>query len=148
MMIRYRRPKQDDAFIMRLIDSQLVPISHLSPSQIETVRKEIPKRLSRGITLIACQRYEDDPLGFVHFILHGNLLYIDMLAVTPESQRKRWGNMLMVHAEKFAASRGCTRSKVMVDAGNANGLSFYRKLGYVTVRYHTLNQCHELEKKL
>jgi len=148
MMIRYRRPKQDDTFIMRLIDSQLVPISHLSPAQIETIRKDIPKRLSRGITLIACQRYEDDPLGFVHFILHGKLLYIDMLAVAPESQRKRWGNMLMVHAEKFAASRGCTRSKVMVDAGNASGLSFYRKLGYVTVRYHTHNQCHELEKTL
>ncbi|BFH64668.1 GNAT family N-acetyltransferase [Paenibacillus azoreducens] len=147
-MIRYRRPKQDDAFINRLIDSQLVPLSHLSPAQLEAVRKDIPKRLGRGITLIACQRYEDNPLGFVHFILHGDLLYIDMLAVAPESQRKRWGNLLMAHAEKFAASRGCTRSKVMVDAGNASGLSFYRKLGYIAVRYHAQSQCHELERTL
>ncbi|GIP29230.1 hypothetical protein J23TS9_43600 [Paenibacillus sp. J23TS9] len=147
-MIRYRRPKQDDAFIMRLIDSQLVPLSHLNTVQLEAVRKDIPKRLGRGITLIACQNYEDNPFGFVHYILHGDLLYIDMLAVAPESQRKRWGNTLMVHAEKFAVSRGCKRSKVMVDAGNASGLSFYKKLGYVTVRYHTQNHCHELEKTL
>ncbi|MCJ8013305.1 GNAT family N-acetyltransferase [Paenibacillus sp. KQZ6P-2] len=147
-MIRYRRPKQDDEFIMRYIDSQLVPLSHLNPVQIEAVRKEIPKRLGRGITLIACQRYEDNPIGFVHFFMHGELLYIDMLAVAPESQRKKWGNTLMVQAEKFAASRGCKRSKVMVDAGNAGGLSFYKKLGYVALRYHTQNQCHELEKTL
>lgn len=147
-MIRYRKPKQDDAFILKLIDSQLVPLSHLNATQLEAVRKDIPKRLGRGITLIACQNVEDHPVGFVHFILHGDLLYIDMLAVAPESQRKRWGNTLMFHAEKFAASRGCKRSKVMVDAGNASGLSFYQKLGYVMVRYHTQNQCHELEKNL
>ncbi|MDR0267378.1 GNAT family N-acetyltransferase [Paenibacillus sp.] len=147
-MIRYRRPTEDDASIIRLIDSQLVPLSHLTPAQLEAVRRDIPKRLSHGVTLIACQRYEDNPLGFVHFFLHGELLYIDMLAVAPESQRKRWGNMLMAHAEKFAASRGCKRSKVMVDVGNANGLSFYQKLGYAMVQYYTQSQCHELDKTL
>lgn len=147
-MIRYRRPKQDDAVIMQLIESQLVPLSHMNKIQLDEVRKELPRRMSRGVTLIASSTYEGNPAGFVHFMLHGDLLYIDMLAVAPESQRKRWGNMLMVQAEKFAVSRGCKRSKVMVDSGNTSGMSFYHKLAYSTVKYHTKNQCYELEKKI
>ncbi|OZB96316.1 GNAT family N-acetyltransferase [Paenibacillus sp. XY044] len=147
-MIRYRRPKQDDAVIMHLIETQLVPLSHMNKSQLEQVRKDLPGRMNRGVTLIASPYYEGDPVGFVHFMLHGDLLYIDMLAVAPESQRKRWGNLLMAHAERFALSRGCKRSKVMVDSGNANGMIFYQKLGYFNIKYHAKNQCHELEKQL
>lgn len=147
-MIRYRRPKQDDAVIMHLIETQLVPLSHMNKSQLEQVRKDLPVRMNRGVTLIASPYYEGDPVGFVHFMLHGDLLYIDMLAVAPESQRKRWGNLLMAHAERFALSRGCKRSKVMVDSGNAKGMIFYQKLGYLNIKYHTKNKCHELEKWL
>jgi len=52
----------------------------------------------------------------------------------------------MEHAEHFAATRGCTRAKVMVDIGNMTGLNFYRKLGYTVTRIIELSQCYELNK--
>ncbi|MCL6601394.1 MAG: GNAT family N-acetyltransferase [Paenibacillus sp.] len=147
-MIRYRRPKQDDAVILSLIETELVPLSHMPQSVISQIRKEMPRRLGHGVTLVACPDYESDPLGFVHFMLHGDLLYIDMLAITPAAQRKRWGNMLMDRAERFALSRGCKRAKVAVDTGNTPGLTFYQKLDYSIARYLTQSYCYELEKQL
>ncbi|MGF7046709.1 ribosomal protein S18 acetylase RimI-like enzyme [Paenibacillus sp. DS2015] len=147
-MIRYRRPKQDDAVIMHLIETELVPLSSMTPKQLDETKKELPKRLSQGVTLVASPYYEADALGFVHFMLHGDLLYIDMLAVAPAAKRKRWGNLLMVHAERFANSRGCKRSKLMVDTVNSSGLAFYSKLGYSTIRLHSSSQSYELEKFL
>ncbi|ASA19656.1 GNAT family N-acetyltransferase [Paenibacillus donghaensis] len=146
-MIRYRRPRQDDAVILDLIEKQLVPLSHLPQTVINQIRKDMPRRLGHGVTLVACPDYESDPLGFVHFMLHGDLLYIDMLAIAPGARRKRWGNMLMDRAERFALSRGCTRAKVSVDSGNTAGLSFYEKMGYSVARYQSLHYCYELEKR-
>lgn len=147
-MIRFRRPKQDDAAIISLIESQLVPLSHLPPAVIGQIRKELPRRLGHGITLVASTHLESTPLGFVHCLLHGDLLFIDMLAVAPAAQRKRWGRRLMCRAERFALSRGCRRSKVAVDEGNTGGLEFYRRLGYTVIRYAAQNRCYELEKPL
>ncbi|UQZ35335.1 GNAT family N-acetyltransferase [Paenibacillus sp. PK3_47] len=146
-MIRYRRPKQDDSVILDLIEKQLVPLSHLPQPVINQVRKDLPRRLGQGVTLVACPDYESDPLGFVHFMLHGDLLYIDMLAVAPAARRRHWGNMLMDRAERFALSRGCQRAKVSVDAGNTAGISFYQKLGYSVTRYQPQNYCYEFEKQ-
>ncbi|WP_025692221.1 GNAT family N-acetyltransferase [Paenibacillus zanthoxyli] len=146
-MIRYRRPKQDDAIIHRLIESELVPLSHLPAKVLDQVKKELPRRLGQGVTLVASTDYDSDPLGFVHFMLHGDLLYIDMLAVADSAKRKRWGNMLMDRAERFALSRGCHRSKVAVDVGNAAGLAFYQKLDYTVVRYLPQSMSYEMEKR-
>lgn len=146
-MIRYRRPRQDDAVIYDLIEKQLVPLSHLPPAIINQVRKDLPRRLGQGVTLVACPDYESDPLGFVHFMLHGDLLYIDMLAIAPAARRRRYGNMLMDRAERFALSRACHRAKVSVDTGNTAALAFYEKLGYSVARYQPQNYCYELEKQ-
>ena len=147
-MIRYRRPKQDDVIIFDLIERQLVPLSHLPHKIINQIRKDLPSRLGHGVTLVACPDYESDPMGFVHFLLHGDLLYIDMLAIAPAARRKRWGNMLMDRAERFALSRGCLRAKVSVDIGNTAGIIFYQKLGYIVARYQAQTLCYELEKTL
>lgn len=85
-------------------------------------------------------------MGFVHFLLHGDLLYIDMLAIAPAARRKHLGNMLMDRAERFALSRGCHRAKVSVDLGNTAALAFYQKLGYSVARYQSLSFCYELKK--
>ncbi|MEC0132523.1 MULTISPECIES: GNAT family N-acetyltransferase [Paenibacillus] len=146
-MIRYRRPKQDDVIILDLIERQLVPLSHLPKTEIAKIKKDIPRRLGHGITLVACPDYESDPMGFVHFLLHGDLLYIDMLAIAPAARRKHLGNMLMDRAERFALSRGCHRAKVSVDLGNTAALAFYQKLGYSVARYQSLSFCYELKKR-
>lgn len=145
-MIRYRNPQLDDPIILQLIESQLVPLSHLNPKELDLIRKEIPTRLRRGVTFVATKNREEKALAFVHFMLHGELLYIDMLAVAPSAQRKRLGISLMEQAENFALSRGCKRAKVMVDVGNDKGLSFYQKLGYKIIRMITTSHCYEMEK--
>lgn len=147
-MIRYRRPKQDDPVIFRLIETELVPHSHLSKGNLDAVKKDLPKRLTRGVTLVASPYYEADPLAFVHFMIHGELLYVDMMAVAPAQQRKRYGKTLLAQAEAFAASRGCSRAKVMVDAGNERAKIFYQKSGYETARFIPLSLCYEMVKPL
>lgn len=147
-MIRYRRPRQDDPVIIDLIEKELVPFSHLPPEEIATIFKDLPKRLARGITLVASPYYEADSVAFIHFMIHGELLYIDMMAVAPAHRRQRLGKTLMSHAEQYAGSRGCRRAKVMVDQGNSRAHSFYRKLGYKTIRYIDQSECYELEKML
>ncbi|MEF2966945.1 GNAT family N-acetyltransferase [Paenibacillus sp. M1] len=147
-MIRYRRPKQDDPVIHDLILKELVPYSHLPPQELKTVIKELPNRLARGVTLVVSPYYEADPIAFIHFMVHGELLYIDMMAVAPAHRRNRHGKALMAQAENFAGSRGCTKAKVMVDRGNTQAHRFYRNLGYNTVRFIQLSQCYEMEKKL
>ncbi|AWB43922.1 GNAT family N-acetyltransferase [Paenibacillus sp. CAA11] len=147
-MIRYRRPKQDDPVIYNLIEEELVPYSQLSPSELSVIRQELPERLKRGVTLVASPDYESDPLAFVHFIMHGDLLYIDMLAVTRRQQHRRYGKTLMAHAESFALSRGAKRARVMVDGGNPRAHLFYNRLGYVTIRFIPKSGCYEMEKQL
>lgn len=147
-MIRYRRPKQDDPVIYRLIEKELVPKSNLPPEELERIRKDLPNRMKHGVTLVAARDYEADPLAFIHFMIHGDLLYIDMIAVSQEQQHKRYGKSLMAQAENFAASRGCVRAKVMVDAGNTHAHLFYGKLGYQTVRFLPQTQVYEMEKPL
>ncbi|MNH90989.1 putative acetyltransferase [compost metagenome] len=147
-MIRYRRPKQDDPVIYQLIETELVPYSHLSKGDLDAVRKDLPMRLSRGVTLVVSPDYEDDPCAFIHFMIHGDLLYIDMMAVAPAQQRKRHGKTLLSQAESFAASRGCSKAKVMVDAGNERARLFYRNLGYDMVRFIPISLCYEMNKPL
>lgn len=147
-MIRYRRPKQDDPVIFDLVQKQLVPHSSLPSHEIETILKELPKRLSRGVTLVASPYYEADPVAFIHFLVYGDLLYIDMMAVAPAYQRKRYGQALMLHAEHFAASRECIRAKVMVDRDNTRAHLFYRKMGYSRKRFIEATKCYEMEKIL
>lgn len=147
-MIRYRRPKQDDVIILDLIETQLAPLSQLPQSVLKHVQKEMPLRLKHGVTFVTCLNNKSDPQGFIHFMLHGDLLYIDMLAIAPTAQRKHRGKRLMKRAERFALSRGCSRAKISVDSGNTGGLSFYQKLGYRVVGYMAQNYCYELEKEL
>lgn len=147
-MIRYRRPKQDDPVIFDLIHKELVPFSKMPPHELDAVLKDLPRRLSRGVTLVSSPYYEADPVAFIHFMVHGELLYIDMMAVAPGHRRKSHGKTLMSQAESFAGSRGCKRAKVMVDRDNTAAHQFYRNLGYQTLRYIQMSKCYELEKKL
>lgn len=147
-MIRYRRPKQDDPVINHLILTELVPHSHMPQHELKAVIGDIPKRLAHGVTLVVAPNYEADPFAFIHFMIHGELLYIDMMAVAPAHQRNRHGKTMVAQAENFAGSRGCTRAKVLVDRDNKRAHMFYRNLGYRTVRFIPISQCYELEKKL
>lgn len=148
MIIRQRSSKLDDGAILRLIDTQLVPLSHMSEKEIHKIRKEIPLRMNRGMTFVISPEPNKPAVAFIHFLMHGELLYVDMMAVSPKEQRKRYGQTLLHKAESFAVSRGCRKSKVMVDEGNTNGTHFYQKNGYQMLRYIMISRCYEMEKRL
>ncbi|WP_442955023.1 GNAT family N-acetyltransferase [Paenibacillus sp. JJ-100] len=147
-MIRQRSSKLDDSAIMRLIDTQLVPLSHMSEKEIHKIRKEIPLRMNRGMTFVISPEPDQAAIAFIHFLMHGELLYVDMMAVSTREQRKRHGQTLLQRAESFAVSRGCKKSKVMVDEGNIKGTEFYQKNGYQVLRYIMVSRCYEMEKRL
>jgi len=148
MIIRQRSSKLDDGAIMKLIDTQLVPLSHMSEKEIHKIRKEIPLRMNRGMTFVISPEPNKPAVAFIHFLMHGELLYVDMMAVSSKEQRKRYGQTLLHEAENFAASRGCKKSKVMVDEGNIKGNQFYQKNGYQNLRYILISRCYEMEKRL
>ena len=111
MIIRQRSSKLDDGAIMRLIDTQLVPLSHMSEKEIHKIRKEIPLRMNRGMTFVISPEPSKAAVAFIHFLMHGELLYVDMMAVSSKEQRKRYGQTLLHEAESFAVSRGCKNPK-------------------------------------
>ena len=148
MIIRQRSSKLDDSAIMRLIDTQLVPLSHMSEKENHKIRKEIPLRMNRGMTFVISPEPDQAAIAFIHFLMSGELLYVDMMAVSTREQRKRHGQTLLQRAESFAVSRGCKKSKVMVDEGNIKGTEFYQKNGYHILRYIMVSRCYEMEKGL
>lgn len=146
-MIRTRTAK-DDEMIQYLIDQELVPISHLSPQEKQQIRKDLPRRLDRGMTFVSCKPENLKALGFIHILLHGDLLYLDLMAVAAPEQSKRHGKRLLEHAEQYGRLRRCTRAKVMVDEDNYRGIRFYQRHNYQIIRHVNVSRCYEMEKVL
>lgn len=146
-MIR-KRITQDNTVIFRLIEQELVPLSHLSAQEMEQIRKELPRRLNRGVTFVACSPDHAQVVGFIHVMLHGELLYIDLIAISSAHQGKHYGKKLLEYAEHYGRVRRCRRAKVMVDEDNIRGIHFYLRHQYHMLRYVALSRCHELEKLL
>lgn len=147
-MIRNRRPRIDDAELIRLIRSELMPLSHTINPHDATELRTLPKRLRSGVTFVIAHNKASIPLGFVHLYIIGDTLQYDMLAIHPTHRGKRWGRVLMKHGEDYGLARGCTRARLFVDEGNDKAHVIYRKLGFVTVQYHPIIRCYEMMKQL
>ncbi|MFM9277025.1 GNAT family N-acetyltransferase [Paenibacillus jiagnxiensis] len=148
IMIRLRMKNVDDRQIRKLIDSELVPLSHMHPSLIQKTRKELPQRLDQGITFVS---YETDPKvvnGFIHLLLYRRTMLIDMLAVASRAQGKGCGKSLLSHAEILGCNKGCESVRLLVDDDNIRGIHFYRKQGYSILRQDSWNRCYEMSKML
>ncbi len=146
-MIRWRRPG-DEASIVRLVQTQLLPISRFSGLRGRHLRRDISKRLKRGSTLVAAKSPQSEPFGFLHMEIRKPVLFIDLLAVDGAEQNRSWGTLMMGTAEIFGAGQGCTEVRLFVDDINGRGLRFYAKLGYSVVRHVPEASCYELRKPL
>ena len=144
-MIRLRRPKSDDESIWLIIQSELLPRSHLTWDP-EQVHKELPKRL-KGITYVATNRIHQT-VGFVHLLVQHQTLFIDMLAVSRQAQSKGYGRQLLSRAEHYGRKHRCGMSRMLVDYGNREAERFYERNGYRLIRYVPEVICHEMEKTL
>ncbi|TYP70145.1 GNAT family N-acetyltransferase [Paenibacillus methanolicus] len=147
-LIRPRRPRTDDAEIIRLIRTELMPLSHTAnPNDAKTIR-ELPKRLRQGVTFVISRKKTSMPLGFLHLYVIGDILQYDMLAIHPDHRGKHWGRLLMAHGEAYGRSKNCTLARLFVDKGNDKAHFLYQRLGFTTVRYYDFIRCYEMTKTL
>ena len=147
-MIRPRRARTDDAEIVRLIKSELIPLSYTtSPRDAQTIR-ELPKRLRGGMTFVVSRTKTSTPIGFVHLYTQGETLLYDMLAVHPGHRGKQVGTMLMARGEAYGRAHGCTLARLFVDYGNPRAASLYARLGYEAIRFYPEIRCIEMVKEL
>jgi Acetyltransferases len=146
-MIRWRQPR-DTKGIVKLVRSQLVPKSPWAHPRDGRLYSEVAERLRNGSTLVAAKNRGGDPYGFLHMVIQNKVLFIDLLAVDPAYQNRRWGTELMHRAEEYGRKKGCNRSMLYVDKDNARGIRFYSRLGYSNVQYVEALLCYRMEKKL
>lgn len=146
-MIRARKP-QDDPELVRLIRTELIPMSATARPLDARMVRELPHRFRWGVTYVATRTKQGPPVAFVHFAAFGGQLMIDMLATHSAHQGLGIGSLLMAHAEAYAASRQCSMARLFVDAYNGKAQRFYRKLGYSWIRYIPEWHVYELAKPL
>ncbi len=146
-LIRWRH-QGDDKGIVKLVRTQLVPLSPWQHPRDRRLHYDITRRLRRGATLVAALSGRSAPFGFVHMEFRGTTLFIDLLAVDPSEQNKHWGTELMNRAELYGRKKGCTMSHLFVDEGNTRALHFYHRLGYYTLQTFQTFKVIELAKPL
>lgn len=146
-MIRSRKPT-DDAELVRLIRTELIPLSHTARPLDAHMIRELPLRFRDGVTYVATNSKTGPPVAFIHFYVHGTVVIIDMLVTNPEYRGMKLGTTLMAYAEAYGKARHCQAARLFVDRINVRAHRFYNKLGYGTVRFIPELQCYELLKPL
>ncbi|GGG04524.1 GNAT family N-acetyltransferase [Paenibacillus abyssi] len=148
MVIRPYRPRTDRNEIIRLIRTELIPLSHTVKPRDAKIIREIPKRLEQGVTFVASKSKSSLPLGFVQVLKKDQALLINMLAVDRQQQGRQLGSTLMRTAEAYGLSKECRHATVFVDEGNDRAMRFYARLGYGTAGYLQQLRCYEMRKQL
>lgn len=146
-MIRSRKPS-DDLELVRLIRTELIPLSHTARPLDAHMIRELPLRFRDGVTYVAASSKHGPPIAFIHFYVHEAQVIIDMLVTNPEYRGLKLGTTLMAYAEAYGKARGCQAARLFVDRINVRAHRFYNKLGYETVRFIPGLQCYELLKPL
>ncbi|MGN7456450.1 GNAT family N-acetyltransferase [Paenibacillus pasadenensis] len=133
--IRYRGHRPDDLpTLIRLIRTELMPMSHTVSPDDPAVLAELPDRFDSGRTIVAAPE-GGPPLGFVHFGQIHSLLHIDMLVVDPASRKHGIGLELMRRAEREGTLGGSLMAVLFVDDVNEKARRFYAREGYEPVRH-------------
>ncbi|MFC5701982.1 GNAT family N-acetyltransferase [Cohnella faecalis] len=146
-MIRWKQPGDVKA-IVRLVRTQLVPLSPWQHPRDGRLHGEIVKRLRQGSTLVAARSPRSVPFGFLHLIVQDRVLFIDMLAVDASQQGRHWGTYLLARAEEHGRKKGCADARLFVDDTNQSGLRFYERRGYRVLNHLKALLCFELTKPL
>lgn len=148
-MIRTRRPAADDREIFRLIRRQLIP---LNPPELRRScsNRELKQRLKRGVTLVWTPSGVSDVRvgGFIAFIVRGEELFVDLLAIDEGYQGGGVGGALLRRAEQYGISRGCRLMRLLVNDDNERGIRFYRKHGMVPAWYEMRYRSYVMEKRI
>ncbi|WP_068773849.1 N-acetyltransferase [Paenibacillus sp. FJAT-26967] len=146
-MIRNRNSSKDDAAIVRLTQSELLPFTRLTTPEAEVKLPDLQKRFALGKTYVA-ESGAQAVAGFVSVQVSGTHLFVDMLAVDSKFHGRGLGTLLMERAEKYGRSKKCRLSSLYVDRVNQKAISFYQNKGYETTRYLPKLGVQLMQKKL
>ena len=69
-------------------------------------------------------------MGLIEMIIYPDHLWIENVAITPESQGKGFGRQLLDHAERRAARAGCPEIRLLTNAAFEANVALYRAIGY------------------
>jgi GNAT superfamily N-acetyltransferase len=68
--------------------------------------------------------------GLIEMMLHPDHLWIENIAVRPDSQGKGLGQQLLAHAEREAAEAGCAEIRLLTSAAFETNVALYERVGY------------------
>lgn len=103
-------------------------------------RRDIARKLSEQPELFLVAVEDREPIGTAMVGFDGHRGWVYYLAVSPGQQRQSIGRTLMAEAERLLLERGCPKICLMVRAGNADVIEFYKKLGYAQDQVVTLGR--------
>ncbi|CDN41799.1 MULTISPECIES: GNAT family N-acetyltransferase [unclassified Paenibacillus] len=148
--IHYRpmNERKDLDGLVRLIRTELLPLSYSTETDDPTVIRSLPGRFRDGRTIVAVAGKKGEPAGFVHYQFLQGILHIDMLAVHRDCRNAGVGGSLMKQAEAAGAAEGCVLALLFVDDANDKARRFYERIGYEPVRHHESYKVTELLKPL
>ncbi|HWK45587.1 MAG TPA: GNAT family N-acetyltransferase [Stellaceae bacterium] len=73
-------------------------------------------------------------LGLIETMQHADHLWIENIAVRPDSQGKGLGRHLLAHAERKAAEAGCAELRLLTSAAFEANVALYERGGYIIDR--------------
>lgn len=146
-MIRKRIPRQDDKVILQLVDMLLVPYARLTQPDLRIDMSTIKQRLKPCSTYVSVHAGRA-PQGFIALRKVQDVMYIDMLAVHPQSQGRGVGSRLMEHAERAAVLAGIKELRLWVDDTNTQAQRFYASKQYTTLHHNNVIRCYLMSKQV
>lgn len=118
-----KKPAPMTADYSALIDSSSLHI--LSASAPSSTSASNPTPSSTPPTVLGCVSLELDAKS--------EALEINNLAISPSSQGKGYGKLLMKYAEDLAAEKGLKKLELYTNVKMVENLALYKKLGYQEV---------------
>jgi ribosomal protein S18 acetylase RimI-like enzyme len=93
--------------------------------------------LRRDVTFVA--REQGQPAGFVALRRkEGGAIVVEQLFVAPGHERRGIGHRLLAYAEGYAIAERAHSLQIVVEEGNQQARSFYRRSGFVPVESELL----------
>lgn len=146
-MIRIRIPKEDDTQLFRIIVGRLIPFAREARPEVRFRRSEVLSRW-KGCRVYVAEGPGHKIRGFVSCKVEGEILLIDMLAVTRQAEGRGVGSALIGAAERYGRRNGAASARLGVDEPNRHALQFYTRKGYGTEAYLQEHRMYVMSKRL
>lgn len=96
-----------------------------------TIISEVESLIKQNGSLFFLYKKDDNICGCVNLRLHGNKLYLGMLAVSPMLQNEGIGKQLLNAANDFAIEKNCKSIYMTVISLRSELIDWYKRHGYV-----------------